>query len=91
MTPRRYLRNLWRHPGLGYATFMTFVGAVAGRRGSTHGVIIGALVGSIFWIPVLVTHLGIIMTKMIMSDLMLYGSVFAIGYVIGVIWRNYVD
>lgn len=54
MTPRRYLRNLRRHPGLGFATFLTFVGAVS-SRGSTRVAIINALFMSIFWIPILVT------------------------------------
>jgi hypothetical protein len=50
MNPRRYLRNLSRHPGLGYATLLTTLGGVAGR-GSPRGV----MLMSIFWIPVLIT------------------------------------
>ena len=51
---KRYLRNLANHPGLGCATFLTVAGAIAGRE-SPRGILAGALVMSVFWIPVLIT------------------------------------
>jgi hypothetical protein len=54
---KRYLRNLSNHPGLGYASFFTMLGALAGfqRDGTLRSSVIGALVMSVFWIPVLIT------------------------------------
>jgi hypothetical protein len=54
MTLKRYLRNLANHPGLGYASFFTLLGAMAGR-GSPRGMLAGSLIMSIFWIPVFIT------------------------------------
>ena len=51
---RRYLRNLANHPGLGWAALFTLGGAMAGRE-SPRGMLAGALVMSVFWIPVLIT------------------------------------
>lgn len=51
---KRYLRNLRHHPGVPIATAMTLMGALAGK-GSPRGAIVGALVMSVFWIPVLIT------------------------------------
>lgn len=54
---KRYFKNLCRHPGLGYASFYTLLGAMAGsqRDGTLRSAAVGALVMSVFWIPVLIT------------------------------------
>jgi hypothetical protein len=51
-----YFRKLKRHPGTSWAAFLSGVGALAGRD-SARGVIVGTLVMSIYWIPVLLTNL----------------------------------
>jgi hypothetical protein len=54
-----YLRRLPNHPGFGYATYFSLIGALAGlaRGGGTSDVLVGLLMGSIFWPPVLLTNL----------------------------------
>ena len=54
---KRYFKNLRNHPGLGYARFYTLLGGIAGfqRDGTLKSAAVGALVMSIFWIPVLIT------------------------------------
>lgn len=54
---KRYLKDLSEHPGLGYATFMSLLGALAGfqRQETLRSAAVGALVMSIGWIPVLIT------------------------------------
>jgi hypothetical protein len=51
-----YFRKLKRHPGVPWAAFLSGAGALAGRD-SARGVIVGTLVMSIYWIPVLLTNL----------------------------------
>jgi len=50
-----YFRRLPSHPGFGIALIYSALGAVAGSRGN-RGAIVGALVTSIFWVPVLITN-----------------------------------
>jgi hypothetical protein len=50
-----YFRRLKRHPVLPWAAFLSGTGALAGRD-SARGVIIGTLVMSISWIPVLISN-----------------------------------
>jgi hypothetical protein len=52
----RYLHRLRHHPGVPWAAFFSGTGALAGRD-SAGGMVIGTLVMSIYWIPVLVTNL----------------------------------
>jgi hypothetical protein len=49
--------SLKTHPGVPFASIFTFLGAVAGfdRSGSVTGAVIGALIMSIYWFPVLIT------------------------------------
>jgi hypothetical protein len=51
-----YFRRLPSHPGFGIALIYSALGAVAGSRGNARGAIVGAIVMSIFWIPVLITN-----------------------------------
>jgi hypothetical protein len=51
-----YFRRLKRHPGVPWAAFLSATGALAGRD-SVRGVIVGTLITSIYWIPVLITNL----------------------------------
>lgn len=51
-----YFRRLKRHPGTPWAAFLSLTGALAGRE-SPRGAIVGTLVMSIYWIPVLITNL----------------------------------
>jgi hypothetical protein len=51
---RKYWQKLMQHPGTPWAAFLSGTGALAGRD-SPRGVIIGTLVMSIYWIPVLIT------------------------------------
>lgn len=51
----RYFSNLAQHPGTPWAAFLSGVGALAGRN-SPRGIIIGTLVMSIYWVPVLITN-----------------------------------
>lgn len=51
-----YFRRLRRHPGVPWAAFFSLTGAFAGRD-SPRSVIIGTIVMSIYWIPVLITNM----------------------------------
>ena len=53
---KNYWQKLLQHPGTPWAAFLSAIGAFAGRN-SLQGVIVGTLVMSIFWIPVLITNL----------------------------------
>jgi hypothetical protein len=53
---KSYWQKLLRHPGTPWAAFLSVIGAFAGRN-SLQGVIVGTLVMSIYWIPVLITNL----------------------------------
>jgi hypothetical protein len=53
-----YFCRLKRHPGVPWAAFLSLQGALIGH-GSPRGAIAGALVMSIFWIPVLITNLEV--------------------------------
>jgi len=53
---KNYWRKLMRHPGAPWAAVLSGTGALAGRD-SPRGVIVGTLVMSIYWIPVLITNL----------------------------------
>jgi hypothetical protein len=56
---KNYLRNLRRHPGLPYAALLTVFGAIAGAgRGNATGALVGGLIMSIYWLPVLLTARG---------------------------------
>lgn len=55
---KSYLRRLPSHPGFGVAIISTAMGAAAGRHGGIRGVIVGAAVMSILWVPVLITNLS---------------------------------
>lgn len=53
----RYFSNLLNEPGFPIASFLTFIGFLSGATGDywlEHG-LIGALMMSIFWIPVLLS------------------------------------
>jgi len=51
-----YFRRLKHHPGVPWAAFFSGLGAWSGLH-SARGVIVGTIVMSIFWIPVLITNL----------------------------------
>jgi hypothetical protein len=51
-----YLRRLTSHPGTPWAAFLSLTGAIAGRE-SARSAIVGTLVMSVYWIPVLITNL----------------------------------
>jgi len=54
---KRYLHKLSNHPGAPIAAVMSAIGVIAGamRDGTPSSVAAGALIGSIYWIPVLLT------------------------------------
>lgn len=56
LTVADYFRRLKHHPGTPWAAFLSGTGALAGRD-SVRGVIIGTILMSIYWIPVLITNL----------------------------------
>jgi hypothetical protein len=49
-----YLRNLSRHPGLPVTVFFSAL-AMADSSHSSRGVLFGAVVASVYWLPVLLT------------------------------------
>jgi hypothetical protein len=51
-----YFLRLKHHPGVPWAALLSGTGALAGRD-SPRGVVVGTLVMSIYWIPVLITNL----------------------------------
>jgi hypothetical protein len=56
---KTYLNRLRRHPGLGYVALLTIFGVAAGAgRGNASGALVGGLIMSVFWIPVLLTARG---------------------------------
>lgn len=53
----KYFNNLLNEPGFPIASFLTFIGFLSGANGEywfEHG-LLGALIMSIFWIPVLLS------------------------------------
>lgn len=51
-----YFKRLSIHPGVPIASLMTLAGAIAGADGGTKGVLCGAAaLGTICWLPVLIT------------------------------------
>ena len=54
-----YFRRLPHHPGFAYAAYFSMMGAIAGqvRGGGWPDVLVGLLMGSIFWPAVLLTNL----------------------------------
>jgi len=51
----KFRESLRRHPGVTPALVMTFAGILAGAQRSADAGLIGGLVTSVFWVPVLLT------------------------------------
>lgn len=51
-----YFRRLRKNQGVPWAAFFSGMGALNGLSYSTKGVIVGTLIMSIFWIPVLLSN-----------------------------------
>ena len=54
---KAYIKGLSEHPGIGYATGYTLIGAIVGlqKDASLGSALRGALIMSVFWVPVLLT------------------------------------
>ena len=56
---KAYFRRLPKHPGFNLALVFSLMGFVAGataHQGGTKRALVGALVMSVYWIPVLITN-----------------------------------